>query len=144
MTSFHVEDREGRRLTAARSGMDIVFVFGYQCRHDEIPQAVDVGFSISSAHDQMLFVLYSSFTGKTFMPMSSSGTFRCYVAKLPLSAGRYRVGGRVTVGGEEADWPSIGIGYLDVVSGDFYGTGSKGFDRSTPFLVAGKWEARDA
>ena len=39
----------------------------------------------------------------------------------------------------EADWPKDGIGYLDIIDGDFYGTGNKGFGEGVPFLVKGEW-----
>ncbi len=143
LTSFHIEDTEGNKLVAARSGMDVVFVFGFRCLDREKPKNVDIGFSISSGNDQILFVLYGSYTGQVFETVPLFGVFRCYVSRLPLSPGRYRVGARVTVGREEADFPRNGVGYLDVEAGDFYGTGSMGFDGLTPFLVTGKWEVRE-
>ena len=142
LTSFHIEDIAGNKLVAARSGMDLVFVFGFQCPNGDNPTNVDIGFSISSGNDQILFVLYSSYTGQVFETVPSSGVFRCYVPKLPLSPGLYRVGARVTVGREEADFPWNGVGYLDVKAGDFYGTGSEGFGGLTPFLVDGRWEVK--
>ncbi len=143
LTSFHVEDVEGKKLAAARSGMDVNLVFGFHCCHSENPRNVDIGLSLSSGDGQMLFVLYSSYVGQTFETVPSTGVFCCHVPTLALSPGRYRVGARVTVGGEEADWPWNGVGNLDVEAGDFYGTGSQGFKGPTPFLVTGKWEVRE-
>jgi hypothetical protein len=40
-------------------------------------------------------------------------------------------------GGEEVDWPQEPIGFIDVVAGDFYHTGSKGFDGGAPLLLGG-------
>ncbi|MGH7902279.1 MAG: hypothetical protein ACRENZ_11140, partial [Thermodesulfobacteriota bacterium] len=101
---------------------------------------IDMGFSIHSPNDQPLFVLYSSYVGQVFQTLPFSGEFRCLVPKLPLAGGRYRVGARVTVSNEDADWPRDGVGYLNVESADFYGTGSKGIDRSDCFLIAGEWK----
>jgi homopolymeric O-antigen transport system ATP-binding protein len=139
LTSFHVEDLQGNKLTAVRSGMDVVFVFGFRCRGGEKLTDVDVGFSIHSNFDQVLFVLYSSYVGQTFQKLPSAGEFRCHVERLPLSAGSYTVGARVTVAGEEADWLRNAVGRLDVTLGDFYGTGREGFGGSTRFLVRGEW-----
>ncbi|RPF47021.1 lipopolysaccharide transport system ATP-binding protein [Thermodesulfitimonas autotrophica] len=144
LTSFHVEDHKGNRLEVVRSGMDLVFVFGFRCQEGQIPTNVDIGFSLHSDKDQMLFVLYSSYVGQTFETVPSEGAFRCYVPHFPISRGRYRIGARVTVNGEEADWPQDGVGYLDVEDGDFYGTGRKGFEGNTPFLVSGKWDVKRA
>lgn len=87
----------------------------------------------------MLSVLYSSYQGETFEIESKKGTVRCRVSNFPFSAGRYRVGGRITVNGGEADWPRDGIGFIDVVEGDFYGSGKSGFNGPVPFLVSGEW-----
>jgi hypothetical protein len=143
LTSLHVEDVEGNRLAAVCSGMDVVFSFGFQCDESGgLPKNVDVGFGVNSSNDQRLFILYSSFVGQTFDIVSYTGVFRCYVSKFPLSSGCYLVGARVTVEGEEADWPWNGVGYLDVEAGDFYGTGSKGFNEPTYFMVNGRWEVQ--
>jgi lipopolysaccharide transport system ATP-binding protein len=143
LTSFHIEDAQGNRLTTARSGMEVALVFGFECSDDDAPRNVDVGFSIHASNGQTLLVLYSSYLGETFDGVPRTGAFRCLVPKLPLSAGQYRVGARVTVGGEEADWPRNGVGDFDVVPGDFYGTGSEGFGRATPFLLSGRWHLRE-
>ncbi len=141
LTSFHVEDMDGNKLTAVRSGMDIVLVFGYQSRAPDLLREADMGFSI---HDtETLAVLYSSYVGQTFQTIPSKGEFRCLVARLPFSMGRYQIGARVTVGGQEADWPRNAVGYLDVEAGDFYGTGREGFGSSAPLLLMGQWTVQD-
>jgi lipopolysaccharide transport system ATP-binding protein len=139
LTSFRIEDSRGNRLAAVQSGMDAACVFGYVTQNGDKPRKVDVGLSIQSSHDQMLFVFYGSYVGQTFDAVPAEGSFRCLVPKLPLAQGRYCVGARVIVDGEEADWPWNGVGYVDVESGDYYGTGSKGFDGGVPFLVTGSW-----
>ena len=68
------------------------------------------------------------------------GVIKCQVPKFPLSPGRYKVGARVVVNGIEADWPLDGIGYIDVELGDYYGTGSKGFEGNSIYLLNGKWQ----
>jgi len=143
LTSFHLEDTEGNQVSVARSGMDVVFAFGFQCQEGETPRNVDIGFSIHSERDQALFVLYSSYTGQVFDKLPTVGFFRCHIPNLPLHSGCYRVGARITIGQEEADWPRTGVGYLEVAEGDFYGTGNRGFARSAPFLVNGNWTLTD-
>jgi lipopolysaccharide transport system ATP-binding protein len=140
LTSFHIEDIEGNTLRAVRNGMDFKFVFGFRCIANS-PRNVDVGFSVHSLNDVTLFGLYRSYTAAVFPVVPHSGEFRCLVENFPLLPGRYRVHARVTVAGEEADWPRNGVGYIDVESGDFYGTGSIGFtDGPSMFMMNGKWE----
>jgi lipopolysaccharide transport system ATP-binding protein len=65
--------------------------------------------------------------------------FRCSIPRLPLPAGKYQVGARMTVDGEEADWPRDHVGAFFVEAGDFYGSGRTGCDGATSILVDGKW-----
>jgi lipopolysaccharide transport system ATP-binding protein len=74
-----------------------------------------------------------------FCPAKKSGEFRCHVAKFPLAPGRYCVGTRLLAGGEEADWLRNWVGYIDVELGDFYGSGSSGFNGPAPVLMSGQW-----
>jgi len=142
LISFHIEDINGNKLAAARSGMDIIFTFGFECPQPQETKNVDMGFSIHSMNYQTLFVLYSSYLAQTFESLpGTTGTFRCHIHRLPLAAGRYPVHARVIAGGEEADWPRNAVGYLDVEVGDYYRTGSRGFD-GAPILVAGEWDVR--
>ncbi len=143
LMSFHVEDVHGRKLKAVRSGEDVVLVFGYKSCTSEQLRDVDVGFSVHSK-DGTLSVLYSSYVAQTFRSVPPKGQFRCTVANLPLAVGRYWVGARVTVSGQEADWPRSNVGYIDVEWGDFYGTGQSGFGPSAPLLLMGMWTVRES
>jgi lipopolysaccharide transport system ATP-binding protein len=140
LTGFHIEDPSGDPIQCAISGKDLVFVLAYEVAAGATPRKVDVGISIASDADQLLFVHYSSYSGVYLDPDTRTGFFRFRVSKLPLSAGRYFVGARIVVDQEEADWPKDGVGNLDVERGDFYGTGSSGFSGPTPFMVDGEWE----
>ncbi|PKN20623.1 MAG: ABC transporter ATP-binding protein [Deltaproteobacteria bacterium HGW-Deltaproteobacteria-6] len=140
LTSFHIEDVHGNKLVAARSGMDIVLVFGYQSPASEQLRDADIGFSIRDK--ETLSVLYSSYVGQTFETVPPKGQFHCLVKRIPLAMGHYQIGARVTVSGEEADWPRNAVGYLDIEAGDFYGTGREGFGASAPLLLMGQWTIR--
>ena len=141
-TSFHVEDRDGRRVPALQSGMDAVFVFGYACMPNEVPKDVSVGFGLYAGDGRLLFVLYSSYTDQDFSSIPRAGEFRGLIPHLPLNPGRYRVGARLVVASVEADWPKDTIGYVDVEGGDFFGTGRRGFEGRSDFLVDGSWLVR--
>jgi lipopolysaccharide transport system ATP-binding protein len=139
LTSFHIEDIHGHIMPAVQSGMDVVFVFGFESRDGVAARNVDMGFSLHSRLDQALFVVYCSYLGQTFDVVPRAGVLKCHIPRLPLASGRYGVGARIVVGGEEADWLRNAVGYLQVETGDYYGTGSKGIDGGAPFLVSGTW-----
>lgn len=142
-TDFHVEDVNGNHLSSTMSGAHVVFVLRYQLGQRGPARDVDVGFSIHTQHDQTLFVLYSSYTGITFDELTQEGEFRCLVRRLPLAAGRYYVGARVTSQGDESDWPRDRVGLLDVDSGDYYQTGRQAHaDAAASMLVDGEWSVR--
>jgi lipopolysaccharide transport system ATP-binding protein len=141
-SSFNVEDPHGNPLNVLQSGLDVVFVFGYTCSPNSLPKNVDVGFGVFSWTGQLLFVIYKSFCGEKFRSIPSNGQFRCLIPRLPLANGKYRVGARITVGSDEADWPQDYIGIINVETGDFFGTGSAGFGSKAPIMVNGAWEIR--
>jgi lipopolysaccharide transport system ATP-binding protein len=138
-TSFRIEDEAGNPVTHVASGRDIHFVLGYESAGAHRLNDVDVGISVHSGHDTTLFVIYSSYTGTSLRVEGPSGTFRCTIPRLPLPPGMYRVGARMTVEGEEADWPRDHVGTFFVEAGDFYGSGRKGCDGASSILVDGKW-----
>jgi lipopolysaccharide transport system ATP-binding protein len=141
ITSFALESPDGRPLRAARSGDDTVFVLGYECRAGEEPRYVDVGITLYTGRRVPLSVLYCSYCGDLFPAAAGRGEFRCLIRRLPFVPGRYLAGARVTASGSEADWPRDGIGWFTVETGDFYGTGHRGFEGEAPILLDGEWSA---
>jgi lipopolysaccharide transport system ATP-binding protein len=140
LTSARVEDGSGNPRSSVQSGAPAEFVFGYETNGPVRPESVDVGVSLSDSQDQILFVLYSSYMGTHFRTLPPRGEFRCLIPSLPLRDGVYTIGGRIEVGGTEADWPQDGVGELRIDGGDFYGTGSPGFvGARSAFKVRGTW-----
>jgi len=141
LTSFHVEGLDGNATNIVFTGMSVVFVFSYECACD-YPRNVNVCLSMRASNGQLLFVLYNSYQGQIFKTVPQKGEFCCRIDKFPFTPGRYGVSSRVVVDGQEADWPRSNIGYIDVVNGDFYGTGNRGYEGRVPFLVQGDWKVR--
>lgn len=140
LSDFHLEDTKGRQVSALQSGADAIFAFTISNRTGKSIQRLDAGFSIHDATGSQVFtILYSSYQNHEFEMTSARGCIRCKVPELPLAAGRYRIGARLTLQGVETDWPQDGVGWLDVIEGDFYGSGHKGFGSHAPFLLKGDW-----
>ena len=104
---------------------------------------VDIGFSVHREEDdQLLFILYSSYTGKLLTLKTGESVVSCRIESLPLPEGRYLVKAQVMKDGAVLDLPLAGVGYLEVLEGDYFGTGQKSSKptREQPlFLVNGKW-----
>jgi lipopolysaccharide transport system ATP-binding protein len=141
-TSFRIEDEDGRAIQLAHSGQDVTLVFGYTCTLKPGHKPVNVGFGLHAPTGERLVVLYTSHTGEEFEMLPPNGEFRCRIPRLPFNPGRLYVFPRIEVNGYEADFPRDGVGYIDVIGGDFYGTGRQTIDRSyAPFLINASWSA---
>ncbi len=140
IVDFSIEDADGHKRTAVSSGDDVVLVFGYEVLTKEDIKNVSVGFSIKDASGSSLAILYSEYSGQTFSSLPSKGKFKCKIRNFPFSIGRYFIAVRVVAGGIEIDWPRENVGRIEVEGGDFYGTGSLGFEGSVPFLIKGDWQ----
>ncbi len=138
LTSVHLEDPSGNPIDYAQSGKDVAVVLGYRCAEGETPRNVDVGISLHASDTTMLSVLYTSYMRRPFQDIPPVGTFRFKLAQLPLKEGQYLIGARVVASGDELDWPQEPVGRLDVISGDFYGTGVKGYEGAAPMLLNGE------
>ena len=141
---FHVENSSSDNVSTIRSGEDAIFVFLCRCSHNtQVKMNIDIGFSVHTVpYNNTLSVLYSSYQGKTFDVDKRIVEFRCLIKSLPLAKGRYKIGGRITINGDEADWLHDGIGYIEVIDGDFYRSGKIGFGSGAPFLIKGEWSVQ--
>lgn len=144
IASFEVQNLSGEPLTSTHSGADIAFSFQLINQSNEILRGLDVGFSIHSTEDDsLLTILYSSYSGQVFDVTARTTTLTCILKKLPLPEGKYLIKAQVMHRGEVLDFPTKGVGFLEVVDGDFYGTGIKStrLTRSKPsFLIIGNWK----
>jgi lipopolysaccharide transport system ATP-binding protein len=142
LTAFRLEDADGNTIDQVTSGSDFSFVFEFKCAHSAGSRNVNIGISLHQPDETAISVFYSSYTGEKFDRVPANGAFRCQVRNLPLKEGRYLVGVRVEAEGEEADWPRGMIGALEVIAGDFYGSGVKGFDGAAPLLLTANWSLK--
>jgi lipopolysaccharide transport system ATP-binding protein len=139
LTDFCVEDASGHRIEHVQSGSDFDIVLRYKRAPSAAIGKVNIGISLHQKDETILCVLYSSYTGQAFEWIPDNGVFRCHIKRLPLNEGHYLLGARVEVAGAEADWPRGMIGNLEVIAGDFYGSGVKGFDGAAPLLLTANW-----
>ena len=144
LTDFFLEDGRGRRVEVLQSGRPGAIVFRYERDPKTRCNNVVVAFHVEDSRGTILFLHQNAFTGDRFDDIPPAGRFVCRIPRLPLVAGRYPVVARVTVASEEADYPSQSVGAIQVVEGDFFGSGNPGVATHSPFLVDGSWSLEAA
>ncbi|MEO8679309.1 MAG: ABC transporter ATP-binding protein [Vicinamibacterales bacterium] len=139
-TGFHIEDARGVITTSVQSGDDVRLVFDFECEPGTLGRPIDVGFGVHGTYDEVLFVLYASYIGKSLSVSSTRGRFVCNIRRFPLSPGTYSVYPRIEINAVEADFPQLPVGTIEVVDGDFFGSKQRTNARGAgPFLVDGDW-----
>ncbi len=135
---FHLENPDGTRLHAIRSGEQAVFCFDFENVSCAPGEKVSVSFGVYNDKEFGLFHYYSHFSGIYFTDMPARSTVRCRLAHVDLSPGNYLLSSYTRVGGDLADWPQVLLP-LTVVASDFYGTGDPNLSTWGPMLVKGEW-----
>ncbi len=141
LISFWLEDKDHNRVELVKTGETVYLNF--KIKTIKALDQVDIGFSLHREEDdQLLFILYSSYTGKLFQFREGEIDVQCKISDLPLPEGKFLVKAQLMAHGEVLDFPIAGAGYLEVLEGDYYGTGQKStkLTREQPlFLVNGNW-----
>lgn len=142
--SFHIEHSSGQIIESALSGDTIVFCFKIKVDNLTCQSEINLGFSIHTNEDELVSVLYNSYQNKT-LKVKTNGTYliQCEISNLALNEGDYIVKGRIECDKMESDWPKVPLGNLNVVKGDFYGSGNLGFTGKSKFLIRGEWDIKN-
>jgi len=139
LSGMSVQDLNGNEIDTILTGDDIVFLFRLQVGPDPV-RNVDFGLNFFDPEDDNMGVNYSSYHGVHFdAPAGSVLQIRCILPKFPFTVGTYKVGTRILVNNEEADWLLGGAGFIRVENGDFFGTGSAGFSHSSMTNFLANW-----
>lgn len=139
LVDFYTEDAQGNEIETILTGEDIVFKFTLKCGPEKA-RNIDFGLNFFDAEDGNMGVLYSSYQNfHCDAEADSLFMITCKVPKWPFTIGSYKVGTRILVNNEEADWLLGGAGFIKVENGDFYGTGNSGFSHSYMTNFLGEW-----
>ena len=111
ITSFSLRTHEDQETDLVKTGEKINLCFGIKASQDL--ENVDLGFSVHREEDeQLLFILYSSYTGKLLRIKSGESTVACQLESLPLPEGRYLVKAQIMKDGDVLDCPVAGVSLL--------------------------------
>ena len=116
------QDDHGNAITQAISGesLNIQLLYESTCEHPLRNSRISV--AVYDVMGQVLFNCSSELTTNEEINLSPVGNVRCVIPRLPLSQSQYLVSPFIEVNGVVEDWVQ-GAAVLNVVDGDFFGTG---------------------
>lgn len=136
--SVEIRDGKGLPLETATSGQDIDIVLHYTCQPGYNPRNLNVSISVRTQMGQPLFLIHNRMTGDTLSDLSQAGAFVLRLSRLSLTASSYVISFSVMDGYDYIDRVSDAL-TLNIVSGDYYGTGEIAPSSFGPMLVDGQW-----
>jgi lipopolysaccharide transport system ATP-binding protein len=138
---FWIENEHRSKIDLVKSGDTIYLCF--KVKTLMLVADMDIGFSVHREDDdQLLFILYSSYMGILFEADAGETTLSCKIDSIPLPEGKYLVKGQLMKNGKLLDRAVAGVGFLEIVEGDYFGSGTKSnrLTREGPkFLLKGEW-----
>ncbi len=134
------EDREGRRMSALRSGESVRLCISIDCKADNCRNLV-VAAGVTTLHGEGILHFSTETSGLVIPNFSNHGLFTCTVPKLPLRAGYYSLNLFITSNGAIADW-LLGALKFQIEDADFYGTGKLPPEGYPLFLAEYSWSYR--
>jgi lipopolysaccharide transport system ATP-binding protein len=121
-TRVRFEDGQQNPVGQGVSGQPLVFALEYQALNGSPLLNCRVAVVVSDCYRQVMFNCTSELTNVGPVNLPPAGTVRCEVPSLPLSQSQYHVAVFLEVNQEIEDWVEVAA-VLDVIDGDFYGTG---------------------
>ncbi len=135
-TDFSLRGPEGEPLEAAVCGSPVELVFSYQSQGEGISQ-VGIRIWIRDFMGKELACLWTKVTGQNFDELPTKGKVVCKVPSLNLAPGTYSLDFIAEIGRTKAD-KMFNASRLEVVPGDFFGTGHR-VTNFGQFLVDQSW-----
>ena len=121
-TRIYFEDGKGNPVDQGVSGQPLIIVLEYECADSRPLRNCRISVAVHDSVGQVLFNCSSELTNKEVINLPPKGKIRCVIPQLPLSQSRYLVSPFFEVNREIEDWIQ-GAAVLNVVDGDFFGTG---------------------
>lgn len=139
-TRVRFEDEAGNPVEQGVSGKPLVIALDYRSGNGEPLPNCRASVAFFDGLGQVLFNCSSELVIQDPVTLSPEGTLRCVIPNLPLSQNQYLLTLFLEVNREVEDWILNAV-ELDVVDGDFYGTGRLYPDgwRGKGVLVPHRW-----
>ena len=120
------------------SGGSLTIGLEYATR-DGLPRDAEIRIAVTNAYGQRLFAFFSRASEGEPLRLPGRGQIRCRVPSVPLMPGQYRVGIWCKVGGALADELQDAF-IIEVIPGDYFGTGKSNPPDAGDVLVPHMWE----
>jgi len=134
-------NNQNEPIPQAVSGQVLKIALDYESCNSSTLRNVHLHISIHGRNNEKLFLLATDLVNQGFEQIGPDGTLICSIPRLPLLPGKYTVNLYSTVGAEIADWIQ-NAGAIDVVTGDFFGSGRLPSIAQGQLLVSHTWETR--
>jgi lipopolysaccharide transport system ATP-binding protein len=140
-TRVWFENGNRKTVEQAMSGKPLVVALQYESQVQGPLYNCRVSIAVEDALGRALFVCSTDMTQNEPVSLPAVGVVRCCIPQLPLSQGHYGLTLFLEVNRDIQDWLKSAV-ELDVLDGDYYGTGRQYPDgwRGKSVLVAHKWE----
>ena len=138
---IEVRDKSGNLLDIVSSGQDIDICLIFENINNYQDRNIKVSVDVRTALGQSVFSHHNRLTKHNFDNIPEKGAFICRISKLPLPAGKYIIGFSLLPNngyGEYLDFITD-ASELNVVDGDFFGTGEIINSSHGICLVQGQW-----
>jgi len=140
-TKLTILNASGQTVEHALSGQDVAIAMNY-CSADGRPVAyAEFTVTFHTALGQFMFNCSTASSGLALDALPPTGRLVCHIPELPLAPGRYTLHLLARVGGQTADQVEQ-AGYLDVLAGDYFGTGQLRAQEDG-FLVKHRWSVAE-
>lgn len=142
LTDFYLLNGNGERVLSLKNGEDAQFVFEYESAGGAAVGNLEFQFVILTNSGEPVFQFGTRFTGQKLAKAPPRGRISCRLKRFPLVPERYRLDAYLVAEAAAADYVQ-NVSAVDVIDGDFYGSGYQVFKKESGFLVDGDVHVED-
>lgn len=136
--SVKFESKDHREIDQLSTGQEVRIVLGYSSRDGRAVTNVDVGVTFKGPLGELYFVCNAGISQESFPNLPPEGKLVCTLPRLPLPPGTYNITLWSQVGTSVADRVE-NAATVEIISGDFYGTGKLPAVKNRSVLVEYEW-----
>jgi homopolymeric O-antigen transport system ATP-binding protein len=138
-----LQDADGNRVGAIRSGQGVRFVLDYEAQPDALlDEEVEIKIKVEAPQRERLTYFSTRVGGAVWRHMPRRGRLICFVPEMPLAPGRYVYHANCERASEMYD-DVFQVGSFEVIWDDFFGTGRVSKPLWGKVLVRHDWQIEE-